>query len=179
MESNLFFKRKGDTDFHPLEIDPKKHSLFASDRPCGLHIHDFVNGVTPLYTKEDVEGRIHHLRKSEFTCEFSIIDNERLVELFTADINRQLEAFWEKVNLMSELIIQRSDNPIRGTITRRKLRKWHYKGQCFVQDMDGQMAFVGIRRGDDVILCDGRIVKFVDYKRMLTYGKIRHPFAKQ
>lgn len=88
MESNLFFKRKGDTDFHPLEIDPQKRSLFASDRPLGLPVHGLVSGVTPLYTKEDTDCRLHHLRNNELTCEFSVFDNEALVEFFTADVNR-------------------------------------------------------------------------------------------
>lgn len=152
MECDLFFKRKGDTDFRPLEIDSQKRSLFASDRPLGLPIHDLSN---------------------ELTCEFSTFDNEGLVEFFTADIKRQLEAFHKKVNLMSELIIQRSDNPIRGTITRRKLRKWHYKGQVFVQDMDGQQTFVGIRRGDEIIFCDGTKKKFNDFRSRLCFGSIK------
>lgn len=102
MESNLFFKRKGDTDFRPPEIDPQKRSLFVSDRPLGLPIHDVMGGgVTPLYTKEDTDCRIHLLRNNELTCEFSTFDSEALVEFFTADVNRQLEAFRKKVNLMS------------------------------------------------------------------------------
>lgn len=174
MESNLFFKRKGDTDFRPLEIDPQKRSLFASDRPLGLPIHDVMGGITPLYTKEDVEGRIHHLRNNELTCEFSILDNEALVEFFTADVNRQLEAFRKRVNLMSELTIRKSDNPIRGTITKRKLRKWHYKGQVFVQDAEYNYIFVGIRQGDDIILCDGTRKNFNVFKSSLYYGGIKH-----
>ena len=174
MESNLFFKRKGDTDFHPLEIDPQKRSLFVSDRPLGLPIHDVMGEITPLHTKEDVEGRIHHLRNNELTCEFSTFDNEALVEFFTADVNRQLEAFRKKVNLISELIIRKSDNPIRGTITRRKLRKWHYKGQVFVRDAEYNYVFVGIRQGDDIILCDGTRKNFNEFKSSLYYGRIKH-----
>ena len=170
----MFFKRKGDTDFHPLEIDPQKSSLFASDRPLGLPIHDVVDGVTPLYTKEDVEGRIHHLRNNGFTCEFSTFDNEALIEFFKTTVNEQLAAFRKKANLMSELIIKRSDNPIRGTITRRKLRKWHYKGQVFVQDTEYNYIFVGIRQGDDIILCDGTRKSFNEFKSSLYYGRIKH-----
>lgn len=172
MEGDLFFKRKGDTDFRPLEIDQQKRSLFASDRPLGLPIHDV--GVTPLYTKEDAEGRTHHLRNNGFTCEFSIFDNEELVKFFAADVNRQLEAFRKRVNLMSELAIRKSDNPIRGAITRRKLRKWHYKGQVFVQDTEYNYIFVGIRQGDDIILCDGTRKNFNEFKNSLYYGRIKH-----
>lgn len=172
MEGDLFFKRKGNTDFRPLEIDQQKRSLFASDRPLGLPIHDV--GVTPLYTKEDAEGRTHHIRNNGFTCEFSIFDNEELVKFFAADVNRQLEAFRNRVNLMSELVIRKSDNPIRGTITRRKLRKWHYKGQVFVQDTEYNYIFVGIRQGDDIILCDGTRKNFNEFKNSLYYGRIKH-----
>ncbi len=172
MESNLFFKRKGDTDFRPLEIDPQKRSLFASDRPLGLPIHDV--GVTPLYAKENVGGRTHHLRNNGFTCEFTIFDNEELVKFFAATVKEQLEAFRNRVNLMSELIIRKSDNPIRGTITRRKLRKWHYKGQVFIRDTEGYHVFVGIRQGDDIILCDGTRKNFNEFKNSLYYGRIKH-----
>lgn len=57
MESNLFFKRKGDTDFRPLEIDPQNRSLFASDRPLGLPVHNV--GVPDSITVEFTVKNIH------------------------------------------------------------------------------------------------------------------------
>lgn len=60
MESNLFFKRKGDTDFRPLEIDQQKRSLFASDRPLGLPVHDV--GVPKSITAEFTVKSVHLTR---------------------------------------------------------------------------------------------------------------------
>lgn len=63
MEGDLFFKRKGDTDFRPLKIDPQKHSLFASDRPLGLPVHSVVpDSITAEFTIKNIhlsrDGRV-------------------------------------------------------------------------------------------------------------------------
>lgn len=108
--------------------------------------------------------------KKDFNINLEIVDSEKVRELqkiLAESLQKQIDEFYEKVEKAIENIFRNYlTPPIKGEITKGKIRWRGVKCSLWQEQSDGSKAWIGIVQRDTIIFANGQKMPYKDYLQL-------------